>query len=84
MTSCKEVSDLLSTSLDTRLPVSRRIGLRFHLLLCKMCSRYQQQLKFLHRAATMYTERAPRPGDAGVVLTADAAQRLTQKIRESR
>lgn len=84
MTSCKEASDLLSASLDTRLPVARRIGLRLHLLMCKMCSRYRQQLIFLRRAAAVYAARtAPLPDETSR-LPADAAQRIAQQITASR
>jgi hypothetical protein len=44
MLSCKDVTQLLSESMDTSLPIGKRISMRLHLLMCKFCSRYKRQL----------------------------------------
>lgn len=84
MMSCKEASELMSKSLDIRLPLSRRIALRFHVLLCTMCARYERQLRFLKRAAVRYVERAALATRDDAALDPAAAQRIVRKIRESR
>ncbi len=61
MLSCKDVTRLVSESLDRDLPWYRRLGVWFHLMMCKYCSRYSRQLHalrhLLHCAAEK--ERAP-------------------------
>ncbi len=42
---CKEVSRLVSDSMDRELGLGQRIGIRFHLMMCKYCSRFAGQLK---------------------------------------
>ncbi len=47
---CKDVSALVSRSMDTRLPLSKRMGIRFHLMMCRMCREYKNQLFLISRA----------------------------------
>ena len=51
MLNCKEVTRLVSESLDRKLPFHQRLGIRMHLLMCKLCSRYERQLMFLRKAS---------------------------------
>ena len=44
MLSCKDVTRLLSESMDHSLPLGKRVGVRFHLLICRFCARYKRQL----------------------------------------
>ena len=55
MLSCKEVTRLISESLDRELSLGQRIGLRMHLLMCKFCSRYKKQLQFIRDAIRLYS-----------------------------
>ena len=48
---CKEAVRLQSLALDQPLPFFPRLGLQIHVLLCKWCRRYQQQIHFLRLAA---------------------------------
>jgi len=48
---CRDVSRLQSQALDGALPAADRLGLRLHLLLCRWCRRYGQQIRFLRAAA---------------------------------
>jgi len=45
--SCKQISRLISESMDRKLPLSRRMGIRFHLMMCNLCRRYKKQLLFI-------------------------------------
>jgi len=42
---CKEVSQLVSQSMDRELSFTKRMGVRFHLMMCRYCARFGQQLK---------------------------------------
>ena len=48
---CKEVTKLISDSMETTLPLGTRIGLRLHLMICKFCSRYKKQLSAIKKIA---------------------------------
>lgn len=45
MFNCKEVSKLLSVSMDRELSWSQKMGVRFHLMMCKYCTRFHKQLR---------------------------------------
>ena len=47
MSNCREVTRLVSESLDRKLPLSQRIGVRFHLLMCNLCPEAKKQMLFI-------------------------------------
>ena len=49
MLTCKEAAQLLSDSLERKLPLRQRIALRIHLLMCKLCPRFREQILFLKK-----------------------------------
>jgi hypothetical protein len=50
MFKCKDVSALVSRSMDTTLPLHQRMGIHFHLMMCHMCREYKKQLDLISRA----------------------------------
>jgi hypothetical protein len=50
MFNCKEVTRMVSESMDRSLPFFQRMGIRFHLMMCKFCTRYRKQLLILREA----------------------------------
>ncbi len=79
MLTCKEASQLISQSCDRRLTVGERIGLRVHVFVCKACSRFQRQMKLLHRAARRYAEMDDTVS-AGITLSAEARGRILHNL----
>ena len=82
MLTCKDVTRLVSESMDRSLPLGKRIGVRLHLLICRFCARYERQLLLIrdtvrHLAATVET-----PGESfGETLSEDARERIRESIR---
>ena len=54
--SCKEASRALSQMQDGAIPVPLYLRIRLHLLFCEACTRFEQQLRFLHRAMQRYRQ----------------------------
>jgi hypothetical protein len=52
MIRCREVATLLSTDQVASQSVSRRIAVRFHLMMCRHCRRFARQLTLLKRVAS--------------------------------
>ena len=50
MLSCKQASQVISQSLDRPLTMRERFALNLHLLICKYCKRFSQQLQTLRVA----------------------------------
>ena len=56
MLNCEQVTVLCSEELDRRLPVTDRIALRLHMMMCKGCSNYRAQLGVIRAAMRRYAE----------------------------
>ena len=50
MFNCKEVSMMVSESMDRKLPIHHRLLIAVHLLMCKYCNRFKKQLQILRHA----------------------------------
>lgn len=44
MFNCREVSRLVSESMDRELSLPKKLGIRFHCLMCRYCARFALQL----------------------------------------
>ena len=78
MLTCKQASQLLSQSLDRRLTRCERFRLRFHLLLCKLCKRFGQQIVGLRNAIRQQVKLTEQNEE--IKLSKDAVKRITQAI----
>lgn len=65
MSSCAESTRLMSEAQERKLNRGERLALRWHLLLCGACRRFEQQLDWLRRASAGYAPPAPPPADGG-------------------
>jgi hypothetical protein len=79
MLSCKEASRLISQSLDRQLTVRERLGLRFHLLLCDMCTTFRRQLGLIRVAVQRYKMQIEN--NENIRLSAEAKLRISSNIK---
>ncbi len=45
MYQCKDIADEVNNYIDGDLPLGKRVGLFFHLILCSCCRNYLQQIR---------------------------------------
>jgi hypothetical protein len=76
---CADMSRLASRSLEQSLPLSTRLRMRLHYLICDWCKRYLKHLRFLHKAAPHFEEHAGVLPSRG--LSAEARQRILQRLQ---
>ena len=76
MLTCKEVSELVSESLERELPLRRRMAVQLHLMMCSMCRTYQKQTLQLRDAMRTYAHREPTEH-----LSKDARQRIKNALK---
>ena len=82
MLSCKDVTRLISLSMDRSLPLGKRIGVRIHLLICRFCARYKRQLLLIRETARqLVAGEEPAEGPFSGVLSEDARERIRQSLR---
>jgi hypothetical protein len=79
---CRDASRAQSEALDHPLPTAKRLGLWLHLLICKWCRRYGNQIRVLHHAAHEHcealTEATPNK------LSSDARERIKRLLQEKK
>lgn len=71
MIQCKDVTEEASDYLDGDLPLSKRIGLFLHLLICSCCRNYLQQIR-----STIKTVSVLHPKEKDATDTQALAKRL--------
>jgi hypothetical protein len=80
---CEAASELASRAMDESLPYLDRAALSCHLLACKSCRRFCQQIRVI-RTAIRRRERFLLESDAdGCVLSSDARNRIALAVREA-
>ena len=76
MLTCKEVSMLVSESMEHPLPLRQRMGVRFHLMMCSMCRTYRRQTLQL-RAMFQAADRSEPESH----LSEEAARRIKDTLK---
>jgi hypothetical protein len=82
MLPCRDVTQLISESMDTSLPIGKRIGVCVHLLMCKFCSRYERQLLLIRETVRRIAATEEKPGEPpGETLSEEAKERIRKSLR---
>ena len=80
MYNCKEVSEMVSESMDRALPFYQRVLMRMHLLMCKYCTRCREHFETL-RAASRYEELHGKELDDSHALSNDCKERIKEFLK---
>lgn len=84
MLRCREVSKLVSESMERSLPFGTRVQVRMHLMLCRFCSGFARQIRLFRRAARQSPERlAGAPSTPETTLSQEARERIKAALRGS-
>ena len=78
MFNCRKVSQLISESMDRKLPIHLRMGLWVHLFMCKLCSRYKKQLQILRETVRLYAM-----GDETMAPSASLKAAARERIKKA-
>jgi hypothetical protein len=81
MLNCRQVTRLVSQSMDARLPWHQRLAVRVHLLYCVWCRRYAAQIQFLRKAAKGLAIEGP--GTIPAKLSDEAKEQMRQRLQEA-
>ena len=60
MLHCDKVSKYVSDSMDRKLSIWQRLGVRMHLLMCGHCARFTQQLLLIRRLSRKEVDDYPQ------------------------
>jgi len=81
MFNCKEVTRMVSESLDRESSFYHRVGIRIHLLMCKFCSRYRRQLLILRDVIHLYTTHSEKI-EPSIALPLEAKARIKSAMSQ--
>lgn len=62
MLTCQQATQLMSSRLDRELPLNAKIGLKFHLMMCKGCRRCDDQFELIHNAGKLWYQKMIHDG----------------------
>ena len=83
MLSCKDVTRLVSESLERRIRVRERMGLMMHLGMCPLCRLFSKHIKLLHGICRKIDELAERNPEALPQLSDPTRQRMKETVDKS-
>ncbi len=81
MFNCSEVTRLVSESLDRKLPLSQRMGIRIHFLMCNLCPEAKKQMLFIREAMRRFPVENITPESDGF-LSPEARDRIKLALRQ--
>ncbi|MDC4223936.1 MAG: hypothetical protein MPW15_06830 [Candidatus Manganitrophus sp.] len=73
------MTELISESMEHPLSLRRRASIRLHFLICKWCSRYKKQLRFIHNILGGNPEKVGE--NTPETLSREAQERIKQALR---
>ena len=77
MFNCKDVSRLVSESMDQELSFTKRMGVRFHLMMCRHCARFRIQLTRIRKLIrSQGEEKIP-----SLIMEKKAKERINQLLK---
>ena len=78
---CRQMTALMSESLERRLTVRERVTLRLHLWACIWCVWYLEQLQLLRATLREHAELTEAEDSAAIQLSLEARERLKRALR---
>ncbi len=81
MLTCREVTRLVSKSMDSKLPWHQRLGIRIHLIYCVWCRRYAAQTQFLRKAASKLVNEGEVSSRAQ--LSPEAKEQIRARLQQA-
>ena len=75
---CQDITRLVSESMDRTLPLTQRLKIRIHLVMCKYCARFEKQMRFLRHVCQAHEELSSE-----AALPDNARDRIRLALRRS-
>lgn len=77
---CDEITKKVSLSMDEKLPLRHRMAIRFHLAMCRYCSRFRRQLLLLRKTGRA-TGEEKASSETPFGFSPEARERIKRTLR---
>lgn len=78
---CQEVSRLITHSMDEPLTLRQRLLVRWHLLVCRYCRKFQKQLFWLRKILQSKSKMTDKVRTNDVGLSNEAKERIKEVLK---
>ncbi|MCY4044030.1 MAG: zf-HC2 domain-containing protein [Cellvibrionales bacterium] len=83
MLKCKELTEKYANDyIDQELPLSKKMAIQFHLLMCKHCKQFVKQLTLAKQIITQRTNQQANPLQTDEVKVKSTAERLQKALNK--
>jgi len=82
MMTCKEISSLVSESLDRKLPLRLRMEMRVHLMMCHLCRTYRNRTLLLQKIFRNYDPSLEDDPSVEIGLPEGASERIKKALAD--
>lgn len=79
---CQDVSQIVSESMDRKVSWGERLGIRFHLMMCRYCARHKHQLQAVKDTIRAYAQHLEE-AEPTVQLSEEAKQKMKHMLRQA-
>lgn len=79
---CQDVSQLVSESMDRNVFWGERLGIRFHLMMCRYCTRHKHQLQAVKELVHVYAQHLEE-AEPTIQLSEEAKQKMKHMLRQA-
>ena len=84
MLRCREISKLVSESMEQKPPLRARMQLWMHLAMCRWCLNFARHVRLLHTALRAHPERlVADDSDTAPALSPQARERIKSLLSDS-
>ncbi len=80
---CRDVSRMVSESMDRRLPWQKRMGIRLHLMMCNLCTRHKKQLEMIRKLMGRYSRVLEESGSPSLMLSSEEKSSIKELLQSS-
>ena len=82
MLTCKDISRLVSESLDRKLPLRLRMEIRVHLMMCSLCRVYRNRMLLLQKILRNYDASLEEETSVETYLPEGASARIKKALED--
>jgi hypothetical protein len=79
---CRDVAKFITHSVDAPLSLRQRLLMKWHLMLCDYCRRFQRQIVWIHKVLRQKADTEYGEETEGLYLSDEAKERIKRALKQ--